>query len=204
MLLEGKSVGFAVTGSHCTLEKVVSEIKRLIDEGAKVTTIISPSVRDNDTRYGTSAYWRKKFEDITREKIIDTITLAEPIGPQKLFDILVIAPCTGNTLAKMANGIVDTPVLMAAKAQLRNLRQVVIAISTNDGLGANAVNLGRILNMKNIYMVPFRQDDPWNKPNSIVAEMGLILETVLAALEGRQLQPIILGTLAEGLATGGS
>lgn len=195
MLLKGKRVGFAVTGSHCTLAGVMPELTRVVNEGAQVIPIISPAVRDNDTRFGTSAFWRAELERITGQKTIDTINMAEPIGPQKLFDVVVVAPCTGNTMAKIANAITDTPVLMAVKAQMRNLRPVVLAIATNDGLGANAVNLGRIINMKNIYLVPFGQDDPYVKPNSLVFNKDLIVETVLAALEGRQIQPLLLGPL---------
>ena len=203
MLLQGKRVGFAVTGSHCTLATVMPEVARVVAEGGKVTPIISPAVRDSDTRFGTSTFWRSEVERITGQQAIDTIIDAEPIGPKKLFDVLVIAPCTGNTLAKLANGITDTPVLMAAKAQLRNLRPVVLAIASNDCLGANAVNLGRIMNTKNIYLVPFSQDDPQRKPNSLVAQMDLIVDTILAALEGRQIQPLLLGPPQKGQVTGG-
>ncbi|NLW07396.1 MAG: dipicolinate synthase subunit B [Clostridia bacterium] len=198
MLLNGKRVGFAVTGSHCTLAAVMPELARFVSEGAEVVPIISASVRDNDTRFGTSSYWREELERISGNKVIDTINKAEPIGPQKLFDIVVVAPCTGNTLAKIANSITDSPVLMAVKAQMRNLRPVVLAISTNDGLGGNAINLGRVLNMKNIYLVPFGQDDPYNKANSLVFNKDLILDTVLAALEGRQIQPLLLGPSRKG------
>ncbi|MDK2820549.1 MAG: dipicolinate synthase subunit [Clostridia bacterium] len=197
MLLKGKKVGFAVTGSHCTLGSVIPQLARIVNEGAKVVPIISSSVRDNDTRFGESVFWRNQVESITGEKAIDTIVAAEPIGPKKLFDILVVAPCTGNTLAKMVNGITDTPVLMAIKAQLRNLRPVLLAVATNDALGANAVNLGRALNTKNIYLVPLRQDAPISKPNSLVANMDLIVDSIMASLEGRQIQPVILGPLEE-------
>ncbi|MCG0278613.1 MAG: dipicolinate synthase subunit B [Thermanaeromonas sp.] len=193
MRLKGRKIGFAVTGSHCTISKVLPEIKKLISEGAEVYPILSQAVRDTDTRFGLGASWKGELEALTGHRAIATIVEAEPIGPQKLLDALIIAPCTGNTLAKLANGITDTPVLMAAKAVLRNQRPVVIAISTNDGLGANARNLGLLLNTKNIYLVPFRQDDPHNKANSLIADMNLILETTLAALAGRQLQPLLLG-----------
>ncbi|MGI9860345.1 dipicolinate synthase subunit B [Moorella naiadis] len=203
MLLQGKRVGFAVTGSHCTLAAIMPEMARVVAEGAQVIPIISPAVRDSDTRFGTSSFWRTEMERITSHQAIDTIVTAEPIGPKKLLDVLVIAPCTGNTLAKLANGITDTPVLMAAKAQLRNQRPVVLAIATNDGLGANAANLGRIMNTKNIYLVPFGQDDPQNKPSSLIARMGLIVDAILAALEGRQIQPLLLGPPEKGSVTGG-
>ncbi len=194
MLLRGKKVGFAVTGSHCTLESIMPELAKVVNESEQVVPIISPSVRDNDTRFGTSGFWRAELEGITGQKAIDTINAAEPIGPQKMFDIVIVAPCTGNTLAKIANAITDTPVIMAVKAHLRNSRPVVLAVASNDILGANAVNLGRILNMKNIYLVPLGQDDPYNKPNSLVFKNTLIMDTLSAALEGRQIQPLLLGT----------
>jgi dipicolinate synthase subunit B len=144
-----------------------------------------------DTRFGKAADFAAKFEKLTGENIIHTIPEAEPIGPKKLLDIMIIAPCTGNTLAKIARGVTDSCVTLATKAHLRNLRPVIIAVSTNDGLGANAENIGRLLNRKNIFFVPFSQDDPITKENSLVAEMPLILPTALEALENRQLQPIL-------------
>lgn len=191
MLLDGKRVGFALTGSHCTLAKVLPEIQRLVDAGAEVYPIISESVNKMDTKFGTAANWKKSLVEITNHEIISTIVGAEPIGPQKLFDIMVVAPCSGNTAAKLANGIVDTPVVMAAKAHLRNQRPLVLAISTNDGLGLNACNIGLLLNAKNIYMVPFGQDNAFKKENSLVAKMSLIPETIECALQGKQIQPIL-------------
>lgn len=182
-----------MTGSHCTISKVLPQIKKIMNEGAEVYPILSPAVKETDTRFGLGASWQDQLETLTGHQAITTMVEAEPIGPQKLLDALIIAPCSGNTMAKLANGITDTPVLMAAKAVLRNQRPVIIAISTNDGLGANAKNLGLLLNTKNIYLVPFRQDDPYNKANSLIADMNLILETTLAALAGRQLQPVLLG-----------
>lgn len=192
MRLKGVRIGFALTGSHCTLGEVVGEVRRLISEGAEVTPVVSPSVDTTDTRFGTAEYWKNLLEEITGRKVINTIPGAEPIGPQKLLDALIIAPCTGNTMAKLANAITDTPVLMAAKACLRNQRPVILAIATNDGLGLNAKNLGILLNTKNVYFVPFGQDNPGQKPNSLVARMDLILETTIAALAGRQLQPLLV------------
>ncbi len=192
MRLKGVRIGFALTGSHCTLGEVVGEVRRLISEGAEVTPVVSPSVDTTDTRFGTAEYWKNLLEEITGRKVINTIPGAEPIGPQKLLDALIIAPCTGNTMAKLANAITDTPVLMAAKATLRNQRPVILAIATNDGLGLNAKNLGILLNTKNVYFVPFGQDNPGQKPNSLVARMDLILETTIAALAGRQLQPLLV------------
>lgn len=192
MRLKDVRIGFALTGSHCTLGEVVGEVRRLISEGAEVTPVVSPSVDTTDTRFGTAEYWKNLLEEITGRKVINTIPGAEPIGPQKLLDALIIAPCTGNTMAKLANAITDTPVLMAAKATLRNQRPVILAIATNDGLGLNAKNLGILLNTKNVYFVPFGQDNPGQKPNSLVARMDLILETTIAALAGRQLQPLLV------------
>lgn len=191
MELEGKKIGFALTGSFCTLDKVMPEIEKLVKEGAEVFPIISESVDKLDTKFGKAEDWKKQLVDITGKKIISSIVEAEPIGPKALFDLIVVAPCTGNTLSKLANAITDTSVTMACKAHLRNSRPVVIAISTNDGLGANAKNLGMLLNMKNIYLVPFGQDDPVKKTNSLVAKLELLQPTVLEALNGKQLQPVL-------------
>ncbi|MED5016944.1 dipicolinate synthase subunit B [Paenibacillus chibensis] len=189
---QGKTVGYAITGSHCTLEEIMPQVKRFVDEGAKVVPIVSNSVQVTDTRFGTAQNWLQQLRDITGNDIISSIVDAEPLGPSKLLDVLVIAPCTGNTTSKLANAMTDTPVLMAAKAQMRNLRPLVLAISTNDGLGLNAANIAKLLVTKNIYFVPFGQDNPLQKPNSLVAQMDLIPEACYAALEGRQLQPMIL------------
>lgn len=191
MLLQGIKVGFAFTGSFCTFDKVMPELERIAAEGADIMPIISESVNNFDTKFGKADYWKSRIEGITGKKLVGSIVEAEPIGPKSLLDILVVAPCTGNTLGKLANGITDTPVTMACKAQLRNNKPVVIAVSTNDGLGINAKNLGILLNMKNIYFVPFGQDDPVKKCNSILADMGLITLTVLEALKGKQLQPLL-------------
>lgn len=194
MLLEGLKIGFALTGSFCTLEIVIPELTRLVARGAEVLPIVSSEVATTDTRFGPASFWQSQLKAITGREPISTIEEAEPIGPQGLIDVLVIAPCTGNTLAKLANGITDSPVLMAAKANLRNQRPVVLAISTNDGLGMNAKNIGSLLNARNIYFVPFGQDQPLLKPNSLSAKFDLILETILAALQGRQLQPLVVGS----------
>ena len=192
MKLDGLKIGFAVTGSHCTLHEITEVMRKLVEEGADLTPIISNSVDTMDTRFGKADDWKRKFEEITQKKIIQTIPDAEPIGPQKKFDCLLIAPCTGNTLAKLANGITDTAVLMAAKAHLRNQRPLVIAISTNDGLGLNARNIGTLLSTKNIFLVPFGQDSPATKANSLVAHMDKIPDTILLACEGKQIQPILV------------
>lgn len=192
MNLRGKTIGFGLTGSHCTYEEVLPEMKRLVDEGARVIPIITYTVKSTDTRFGPAEDWQAKIRDITGEEIIDSIPAAEPFGPQKLLDVMVIAPCTGNSTSKLANALTDSPVLMAAKATMRNSRPVVVAISTNDGLGLNAANIAKLIASKNIFLVPFGQDNPEVKPNSLVAKMDLIKETCEAALEGRQLQPLLI------------
>lgn len=192
MLLEGVRVGFAMTGSFCTFAKTIPQIEVLVKEGADVFPIISESVDKFDTRFGTAEDLKNKLTLITGKKPISTIVGAEPIGPKGLLDILVIAPCTGNTIAKIANAITDGPVTMACKAHLRNMRPVVVAVSTNDGLSANAKNIGTLLNMKNIYMVPFGQDDPIKKCTSLVADFDQILFAVQSALQNIQMQPILI------------
>ncbi|GGH17956.1 dipicolinate synthase subunit B [Paenibacillus segetis] len=189
---QGKTVGYAITGSHCTFAEVMPQIQRFVDMGAKVVPIASQTVMTTDTRFGKSDNWQKQLKDITGNDIISSIVDAEPLGPSKLLDVLVVAPCTGNTTSKLANAMTDSPVLMAVKAQLRNSRPVVIAVSTNDGLGFNLANIAKLIVAKYIYFVPFGQDSPEGKPNSLVARMELVPETCYAALEGRQLQPLII------------
>ncbi|MBS3897835.1 MAG: dipicolinate synthase subunit B [Dethiobacter sp.] len=192
MRLKGKRIGFALTGSHCTLEKVFPELERLLEEGAEVYPLISSSVDQTNSRFGEATEWKTQLVKKTGQKIITSILAAEPLGPKMMLDAYIIAPCTGNTLAKLANGITDTAVLMGAKAQLRNQKPVIMAISTNDGLGLNAKNIGTLLCTKYIYLVPFGQDSPFSKPNSLIAKMELLLPTLLAGLEGRQLQPMLI------------
>ncbi|MDF9407303.1 dipicolinate synthase subunit B [Pelotomaculum isophthalicicum JI] len=192
MRLHGVKIGFALTGSHCCLDDVIPQVRNLVNEGAEVYPVMSDAVFATDTRFGTSQKWKNMISDITGRDIISTIVGAEPIGPQKLHDIIVVAPCTGNTLAKLANGITDSPVLMAVKAQLRNQRPVVLAVSTNDGLSMNAKNIGLLLNMKNIFLVPFGQDNPTGKPNSLMAKWDLIVDTIQDALKGKQYQPLLV------------
>lgn len=191
MDLKGKAVGFALTGSFCTFSKVLAELEKVAETGANVFPIMSEIAYSTDTRFGTAENFRTRIEDICKNPIIKTVKEAEPIGPKGYLDILVIAPCTGNTLAKLASGIADSSVTMAAKAHLRNQKPVVIAPSTNDGLGSAAKNIGLLLNNKNLYFVPFGQDDPVKKPNSLVADMVKILPTLELAMEGKQLQPIL-------------
>ncbi|MDF2927266.1 MAG: spoVFB [Paenibacillaceae bacterium] len=188
----GKTVGFALTGSHCTFAETMPQIQRFVDAGARVIPIASYTLMTTDTRFGKSEDWQKRLKDITGNDIISTIVDAEPLGPSKLLDVMVIAPCTGNTTAKLANAMTESPVLMAAKAQMRNHRPLVLAISTNDGLGLNAANIAKLLVAKDIYFVPYGQDAPSAKPNSLVARMELIMETCEAAIEGKQLQPMVI------------
>jgi dipicolinate synthase subunit B len=192
MSLQGKRIGFGLTGSHCTYDEVMPEIEKLVKEGAEVLPIVTYTVQTTNTRFGDGEDWVKKLEEITGNKVIDTIVKAEPLGPKIPLDCMVIAPLTGNSMSKLANAMTDSPVLMAAKATMRNHRPVVVGISTNDALGLNGVNLMRLMSAKNIYFIPFGQDAPHAKPNSMVARMSLLRDTVLAALEGKQLQPVII------------
>ena len=192
MNLEGKNIGFAFTGSFCTFSKTVLELKKIIDLKANVTPIMSFNSYSLDTKFGKAEDFKKEIENITGKKIIHTITDAEPIGPKKMFDILIIAPCSGNTISKLANDIVDTPVIMATKSHLRNEKPVVIAISTNNGLSGNAENFGKLLNRKHYFFVPFCQDNPITKPYSLVFDSSYIIKTLEYALEGKQIQPILL------------
>jgi len=185
-------VGFALTGSFCTLKDVLAQMRKLAESGATVFPIMSEAVYSTDTRFFGADELKKEVCVITGNKIIYNIVGAEPLGPKSLLDVLIVAPCTSNTLNKIANGINDTPVTMAVKSVLRNNIPVVLAISTNDGLAASAVSIGILLNRKNIYFVPFKQDDPINKQRSLVAEADLIIPTLLSATEGRQLQPILV------------
>lgn len=186
------TVGFALCGSFCTFDAVFSILERLREEYINIIPIMSTVSYETDTRFGKASDFRKRLEGICSHEIVHTIVQAEPIGPKKLLDALVIAPCTGNTLAKLACGIADTPVTLAAKAHLRNERPVVIAVSSNDSLAANAQNIGRLLCREHYYFVPMRQDDAMQKPRSIVADFEKLPQTLHDALQGRQLQPILL------------
>ncbi len=185
-------LGFALTGSFCTFRKAIDEMRKIGGSGIELIPIMSKTAFSTDTRFGKAADFVGEVEDICRRPIIGTISEAEPIGPKKLLDALLIAPCTGNTLGKLAMGITDTSVTMAAKAVLRNNRPLIIAPSTNDALGASAKNIGFLMNSKNVYFVPFAQDDPVSKTTSMVARWNLLLPAVDAALEGRQLQPVVM------------
>ena len=184
------SLGFAVTGSHCTLQKTLPVLKELC-QSYRVLPILSFSVTRTDTRFQRSEEYLQAVKAITGVEPVTSIPQAEPIGPKGLLDLLLVCPCTGNTLAKLAHGITDTPVTMACKAHMRNDRPLILSISTNDGLGLNAQNLGRLLSVKNIFFVPFGQDDWEHKPNSLGADLSLVAQTCRLALEGHQLQPIL-------------
>lgn len=185
-------VGLALCGSFCTFAKVMAAAERLCAQ-YDVTPIMSGNAAWTDSRFGRAEYFRSRLEELTGKPVISTITEAEPIGPKGLLDILIIAPCTGNTLAKLANGVTDSSVTMAAKAHLRNGRPVLIAVSTNDGLAASAPNIGTLMSRKNIFFVPFYQDDPVKKPTSLVADFDLMEASVDYAMAGLQIQPVLLG-----------
>ncbi|MEI3356661.1 MAG: dipicolinate synthase subunit B [Clostridia bacterium] len=192
MELNGIKIGFVLTGSFCTFKKTIPKIKELINQGAQVLPIISYNSYELDTKFGKAKDFISQIEEITNKKIIHTITEAEPIGPKKLTDIMIIAPCSGNTMAKLACDIIDTPAVMAAKSHLRNGNPLVIAPSTNNGLSGNAENIGKLLNRQNYYFVPFRQDNPITKPRSIVFDSEYIIKTIKFALDGEQISPILL------------
>ena len=190
--MEQIRLGFAICGSFCTFSKVIPQMKRLVDAGYDVYPIMSEYAYETDTRFGTAEHFRKQIEEITGKSIIHTIKAAEPIGPKALLDALVVAPCTGNTLGKLAGGITDSSVTMACKAHLRNARPLVVAVSTNDGLGASARNIGTLMNARNIFFVPYAQDDCLRKPTSLVADFDQIEKSVQSALRDEQVQPILV------------
>jgi dipicolinate synthase subunit B len=192
MDLKGKRIGFGVTGSHCTYEAVFGPMERLMELGAEVVPVVTYTVANIDTKFGKAKDHIARMEEITGKKVISTMPDAEPLGPKNPLDCMVIAPLTGNSMSKFANAQTDSPPLMAAKATMRNGSPVVLGISTNDALGLNGVNLMRLIASKFIYFIPFGQDDPYKKPNSLVAKMDLLPNTVQSALEGKQLQPVIV------------
>lgn len=191
MDIKEKKVGIALTGSFCTYGKMFTELQKLVAAGADVYPIMSDASQSVESRFGKPDTYVTKIKEITGKEPITSIEDAEPIGPKSFLDVLAILPCTGNTAAKLANGITDTPVLMAAKAHIRNNKPLVISISTNDGLGMNLKNIGLLCNSKNIYFVPFGQDNYEKKPNSLVAHTELLIPTLEMALEHRQYQPIL-------------
>ena len=179
-------IGYCLTGSFCTFRKSIEALRELVESGHDVTPIMSENAYSTDTRFGDSADIQNELEEITKNKIIHTIKQAEPIGPKKMFDVLCVVPCTGNTLAKLANGITDTSVTMAVKSHIRNARPVVIGVSTNDALGAAAKNIGALMNYKNYYFVPLGMDDCINKPKSMVCDFTKVLMTVETAAQGKE------------------
>ncbi len=191
MELKDKKIGFAMCGSFCTFKKALEALQSLADEGADLFPIMSEISYCTDTRFGSAKYFADEVKSITGKDIIKSVKEAEPIGPKGLLDLLIVLPCTGNTLAKITGGIADTSVTMAVKAHLRNRRPVLIAVSTNDGLGSAAKNIGHLLNCKNLYFLPLTQDDCNKKPNSIVADFSKIIPAAKAALDGEQIQPLL-------------
>lgn len=192
MEIKGKKIGFVLTGSFCTFSKVIPKMKEILKQGAEILPIMSFNSYHLDTKFGKANDIVEEIEEITGKKIIHTIMDAEPIGPKKMTDIMIIAPCSGNTMSKLACDIIDTPATMAAKSHLRNSRPLVIAPSTNNGLSGNAENIGKLLNRKHYYFVPFRQDNPITKPRSIVFDAEYIIKTLEYALEGEQISPILI------------
>ncbi len=192
-----RTVGFAITGSFCTYEKIKGVVRRMVEEDNRIIPIFSNMAQTVNCRFGNAREFIIQIQEITGERGIFTIQEAEPIGPKGLLDVLIIAPCTGNTMAKLCAGVTDSPVLMAAKAHMRNERPVVISMSTNDALGASMKNIGMLMNTKNIYFVPFGQDDYRKKPKSMIAHTDLIEDTIQAALDGRQIQPVLRSPFSE-------
>ena len=192
MNLEDKRIGFVMTGSFCTFRKTIDELKKIIKLGAKVIPIMSENSYTMDTKFGKAEDFINEVEDITGTKILHTIQEVEPIGPKNMLDILVVAPATGNTMAKLANDIIDNSATMAVKSHLRREKPVVIAISTNNGLSGAGENIGKLFNRKHYYFVPFKQDNPITKPRSVVFDPSYLIKTIEYALDGEQIQPILL------------
>lgn len=192
MDLSSYTIGYGITGSFCTFEKTKIAVEELVKLGAAVVPVFSYNVQRMDTRFGGAKEFMDAIEEITGNRGIRTIQEAEPIGPRANLDVMVIAPCTGNTMAKLWNGITDSPVLMASKAHLRNQKPLVISISTNDAMGLNFKNIGNLMNTKNIYFVPFGQDDYKKKPASLIGNLELLPDTIELAMGGRQIQPVVV------------
>lgn len=192
MNLKDKNIGFILTGSFCMFKTTLEQMKNIKKEGANIIPIMSYNAHNLDSKFGKAQDFINEIESITENKIINTIQGAEPIGPKGLTDIMLIEPCSGNTIAKLANGITDTPAIMAAKSHLRNENPIVISISTNDALAGNAENIGKLLNRRHFYFVPFRQDNPITKPKSLVFDAKYTIPTLEEALDGKQIQPILI------------
>ncbi len=190
--LSNLTVGVGVTGSFCTFKRIINVFTQLSEAGANIVPVFSDIVAATDNRFMNALEFRNKIVGITGREPITSITDAEPIGPNGYLDVMLIAPCTGNTIAKLANGITDSPVLMAAKAHLRNQKPLILSISTNDALGINLKNIGLLMNMKNIYLVPFGQDNYKKKPNSLISDTSKIQDTIICALDTKQFQPVII------------
>lgn len=188
---KGLTFGYALTGSFCTFERSVKQIEELVSRGINVLPIMSYNACSTDTRFGTAEYFKEKIERITGNRIISTLTDAEPIGPENLTDLMIVLPCSATTLSKLKNGIYDTPVTLAVKSHLRNQRPVLIGVSTNDALSITAKNIGELLNYKHYYFIPLCQDNYIKKPFSIVCDFEKVYDSAMAALESRQLQPVI-------------
>lgn len=191
--MENIKIGYCLTGSYCTFSKSLKAMEELTQKGIEIFPFMSEHAYQTDTRFGKASDFIEKIEGMCGKKIVHTIEDAEPIGPKKYIDALVISPCTGNTLSKISMGITDTAVTMAAKASLRNKIPVIIALATNDGLSGSAKSLGTVLNTKNVYFVPFGQDSPFSKPTSLVCDFGKVYDTLTHALRGEQLEPLLLG-----------
>lgn len=191
------TIGFALTGSYCTFEKALAQMEALVKRGYDILPVVSFNAAELDTRFMTAAHLKERIRQIAGKEPIDSLVCAEPIGPKRMCDLYLIAPATGNSLSKLVNGQFNTPALLGAKSHLRNERPLVLAVSTNDGLSAAAQNIGRLLNWRNVYFVPFGQDDPVKKPRSLVADFDMIPRTVAAALSGVQIQPMLYGKRTE-------
>lgn len=192
MELKDKKIGFVFTGSFCTFNKTIEELKKMVKLNAKIIPIMSEHSYTMDTKFGSAEEFKKQIEEITGQKILHTIQDVEPLGPKDMLDIIVVAPASGNTMAKLANDIIDGTAPMAVKSHLRREKPVVIAISTNNGLSGAAVNIGKLLNMRHYYFVPFGQDNPITKPRSLVFKPEMLIKTIESALDGEQIEPIIL------------
>jgi len=199
MNLSGKRIGFGLTGSHHTYKDVFVQMEKLMEQGAEVIPIVSYTVMSMDTKHGRAADHLRRLEEITGKKVIQSIPEAEPLGPKKPLDAMVIAPLTGNSLSKMANALTDNPVLMAAKSTIRNQHPVILGVTTNDALGLNGENLMRLLNSKYIYFIPFGQDSPYKKPNSLAANLDYTIDTIQSAMERKQLQPVIISYMEKNM-----
>lgn len=189
--IKNMNIGFALTGSFCTFERAIKQIEYFVSMGANVLPIMSYNSFKTDTRFGDAEHFIRRIESITGNRVISTLVDAEPIGPKDMTDLLIILPCSGNTLAKLALGIYDTPVTLAVKSHLRNQKPVLIGVSSNDSLSASAKNIGALLNYKHYYFIPMRQDDPVKKPFSVVCDFERAYESAEWALEGKQIEPII-------------